>query len=106
MLTSAVEGGVSSAASGSGHGERFGLAHLKADLELAADHLPLHWQSTALIFSKQHRASTLTQRRQTTSPIPDDLREPEHPVPSQALEDAIWRMARTLGWSEDLTSVA
>lgn len=106
MLESAVEGGVSSGASGAGRGERFGLAHLKADLEHAADQLPLHWQSTAFVFSRQHRFSALTQRRQRTPPVVGDWRESEHPVPSQALDDAIWRMARSLGWIPGLTSVA
>lgn len=55
MLESAIEGGTGCAGMGSGHGDRFGLAHIKADLERSADNLPIYWQATRIIFVKQHR---------------------------------------------------
>lgn len=107
MLESAVEGGTGASGFGSGRGDRFGLANLKADLEHAADQLPAHWQSTALIYDKQHRPRrALAQRRQMASTTPDDQREYEHPVPSVALENALWRMARCLGWSDVVNPAA
>jgi hypothetical protein len=106
MLESAVEGGVSSGAHGAGRGERFGLMHLKSDLESAADQLPAHWQSTELIYRKQHRTTALARRRQAERPANDADLVAEHPVPSQALENALFAMARSLGWSESLTSAA
>jgi hypothetical protein len=100
MLESACEGGTGATGLGSGRGNRQGLSHLKADLEHAADQLPAHWQSTALIYSKQHRSQALKQRRQTAPPLKDSQLVPEHPVPSQALENSLIRMARSLGWAD------
>lgn len=98
MLESAVEGGTGASGMGSGRGERLGLAHLKADLEHAADQLPLYWQATRVIFSKQHRYSVWLNRwhmadNPTTGPDQEPLELPA------AVDLAIWKMAKTLGWS-------
>jgi hypothetical protein len=98
MLESAVEGGSGASGLGSGKGDRLGLVLLKADLERAADSLPLYWQSTEFVFIRQHRAPALYARRHATPEMPVEQRIAEHPVPSVALEGAIWRMAAFLGW--------
>lgn len=100
MLESAVQGGSGSSGTGSGRGERFGLAHLKADLETAADQLPLHWQATAWVFSRQHRYSVLVARRRAQSVTLEAIEPDEHPVPSVALDNVYFQMARSLGWQE------
>jgi hypothetical protein len=116
MLESAREGATGCTGMGSGRGDRLALILLKADLERAADSLPTHWQSTELIFRRQHRYSALVARRTqhmalgaTESMNPSEsthsatlgrIREHESPIPSKALEDAIWRMAVFLGWQE------
>lgn len=105
MLESAVEGGTGCTGMGSGHGDRFGLAHIKADLERSADSLPIYWQATRIIFAKQHREAAYSRRRQACSPDVSQ-REYESPIPSQAIETAIWRMSCFLGWQEGLTNVA
>lgn len=97
MLESAVEGGTGATGHGAGRGDRFGLAHLKADLESAADTLPVYWQATRLIFSKQHRYSVWLARwhmagDSTTGPDQEALELP------RAVEDAVYRMAQALGW--------
>lgn len=99
MLESAVEGGTGCSGMGSGRGERMGLAHLKADLERAADQLPLHWQATRRIYAKQHRYSVWFARwTMADSPTEGPDQEPlELPA---AIDLAIWRMAQSLGWSE------
>lgn len=90
---------------GSGRGERFGMAHLKADLERAADQLPIAWRSTRLIFSRQHRYSVwLARWAMAGSPATSDEHESE--LLPTAVEDAVWRMARSLGWDPSLTSAA
>jgi hypothetical protein len=106
MLESATEGGTGASGHGSGRGDRMGLVSLKIDLERAADMLPAYWQSTELIYRKQHRSQALTQRRQSHPSLPIGEREPEHPIPSQALQDALWRMARALGWAPAVQSAA
>lgn len=100
MLESAVEGGTGCSGMGSGRGERMGLAHLKADLERAADRLPLYWQATRRIFSRQHRYSVWHDRwllagSPETGPDQEPLELPA------AVELAIWRMAQSLGWAQD-----
>lgn len=105
MLESAVEGGTGGSGNGAGRGNRLSLALMKADLERAADSLPIYWQSTGLIFSKQHRYALYQARRQSFS-VPLDQREHESPIPSKALDDAIWRMSVSLGWQEGLTDAA
>lgn len=87
--------------SGGGGKGRLTFAIVRADLERAADQLPLYWQSTEYIFHVQSRSACLRQRRLTAGPVADDQREQEHPVPSAALEQAIYRMARTLGWQSE-----
>lgn len=96
MLESATEGATGPLNGHGGHGDRQALSHLKADLERAADALPPHWQTTALIFRKQHRRPA---RVSCATP-----QEPEHPDPAQALENALLRMARFLGYGEPLTN--
>jgi len=97
MLESAVQGGSGASGHGSGRGERFGLVHLKADLEHAADQLPMSWTATRVIFSRQHRYSVwLARWRMLSNPALD-----EPPNLPAALETAFARMARSLGWQED-----
>jgi hypothetical protein len=98
MLISATEGGTCSNGLGAGRGKRQNLSDLKADLELAADKLPIHWQSTEYVFYRQRRAQLLRDRRQATRALPPDQLEHESPIPSKALDDACWKMARALGW--------
>lgn len=94
MLESAVEGGTGATGMGAGRGERFGLAHLKADMERAADDLPIFWTVTRVIFSRQHRYSVwLARWSMAGKPTLDD--PPSLPA---ALELACWRMAESLGW--------
>lgn len=104
MLESAVEGGTGCSGMGSGRGNRLSLALLKADLERAADQLPLYWQATRLIFSKQHRYSVwLARWNMASNPTTGPDQEPLEL--SAAVELAIYRMARSLGY-EDLTNAA
>jgi hypothetical protein len=106
MLASAAEGGTQASGAGAGRGERQGLSHLKADMERAADSLPLHWQTTALVFRKQHRTDTLTARRRNHPHDAHAIHEEEHPAPTQALDNTLWRMALFLGYQQPLTDVA
>jgi hypothetical protein len=98
MLESATQGGTGAFGLGAGGGDRMGLAIVKADLERGADALPLHWQTTALVYSRQHRASVYSRRRRVEPPVPDGQREEECPIPSEAYELVLERMARYLGW--------
>lgn len=81
-----------------GHG-RSTFAILISDLEQAADSLPTYWLSTAYIFSRQRRVLTRI-------PTSDQDRQYESPIPSQALEDACYRMALSLGYSPIAQSAA
>lgn len=103
MLESAAEGGSGSSGMGSGRGERMGLVHLKADMERAADQLPLYWQVTRLIFSRQHRYSVWLARWNMAG-SPTSGAEHEHPELNAALDLAIWRMAVSLGWQEGIAA--
>jgi hypothetical protein len=106
MLISATEGGTGASGKGSGRGGRFGLVCLKADLERAADQLPLYWQSTEYVFARQRRSNCLQERRRTTPAVPEAQRQFEPPVPSDALEQACYRMALSLGWRPEQENVA
>jgi hypothetical protein len=103
MLESAVEGGTGCSGMGSGRGNRLSLALLKADLERAADQLPIYWHATRVIFSKQHRYSTwLTRWHMAGDPTTGPDQEPlELPA---AVDLAIWRMSVTLGWQEGVAA--
>src|SRR5207302_1685462 len=81
MLISATEGGTGASGKGSGRGGRFSLVCLKADLERAADQLPLYWQSTEYVFIRQRRANSLYERRRTTPVVPEAERQYEPPIP-------------------------
>ena len=105
-LVSATEGGTGASGHGAGRGGRFGLVCLKADLERAADQLPLYWQATEFIFARQRRAKWLYERRRTTPAVPDDQRQYEPPIPSDALEQACYRMALFLGYRPEQERVA
>ena len=83
-LQAAAEGGTGATGNGAGRGDRLALACMLADLERAADELPLHWTSTLQIFRLQSRARVWSQRRLTLEDV--------------GVETAIARMARTLGW--------
>jgi len=98
MLESATAGGTGASGCGAGSGDRFALVAIKADLERATDVLPLHWQTTALVYCRQHRASVYSRRRQTERRVPDAQREDECPIPSEAYELVLERMSRALGW--------
>ena len=87
-LQEAAEGGTGSlAGQGGGNGNRLGLADLLADLEAAADQLPLDWKPTLQVFLAQGRGSTWRMRRLRMN---DD----------HSLDEVIYRMARGLGWEE------
>ncbi len=103
MLESAVEGGTGASGMGSGRGNRLSLALMKADLERAADQLPVYWRATRLIFSKQHRYSVwLARWKMAGNPESGEDQEPlELPA---AVELALWRMSLSLGWQEGMAA--
>jgi hypothetical protein len=106
MLVAATEGGTGSSGLGSGRGGRMSLVCLKADLEHAADQLPIYWQATEYIFRRQRRGELFYNRRTNYPSIPLEDRQYEPPIPSDALEQACYRMAISLGWRPGLTNVA
>jgi hypothetical protein len=74
---------------------------LLADLEHAADALPIHWEATRRIFEQQQRrdvwAARLATHRMLGMPRPQD-----HGIePSDSEHRALGMMARTLGWRAD-----
>lgn len=86
-LQAAAEGGTGSLnGGGGGKVHRLDVACLLADLERAADQLPLQWNSTQDIFRSQGRIKVWAHRRLGTEDV--------------SLDAAILRMARSLGWSE------
>lgn len=88
-LQVAAEGGTGSlGGSGGGNGNRLGLADLLADLEAAADQLPLEWKATLQIFLWQQRGGAWRLRRL-------------HLNHDHSTDEAILRMARSLGWKDD-----
>jgi hypothetical protein len=77
------------------------VSALLADLERAADALPIHWRATRWIFERQQRADVwaarLSTHRQMGLPRPQDrLIEPP-----DSDHQALGMMARTLGWRSD-----
>ncbi len=74
------------------------LPVIKADLETAADRLPLLWRSTAWVFRKQERWRVYLDRRAAFAggPRPQE-REPADPVIARAA--CFERMAAALGWT-------
>lgn len=105
FLESSVEGGAGCPGGGHGNGSRQILVDFKTDLERAADHLPIYWQATKRIFSKQHRYSVWL-ARWTMAGSPTDGPDQEPIELNAAFELAVWKMARTLGWEDGLTSAA
>lgn len=88
-LQVAAEGGTGSlGGGGGGNGNRLGLADLLADLEAAADQLPLEWKATLSIFLKQGRGQQWRLRRLHLNHQP-------------SVDEAVVRMARWLGWKAD-----
>jgi hypothetical protein len=87
-LRAAAEGGTGGLnGNGAGGGrDRLALACLLADLEGAADKLPLEWTGTLHVYRAQGRSQVWVERRQA--------------LESVAEETAILRMARSLGWQE------
>jgi hypothetical protein len=86
-LSAAAEGGTGSLAGrGAGGGNRMSLVALLADVERAADQLPLWWEPTMRVFRLQGRGRIWADRRIRL----DD---------NHTLDEAIYRMARFLGWS-------
>jgi hypothetical protein len=77
------------------------VAVLLADLEHAADALPIHWRATAAIFHAQQRpavwAARLATHRMLGMPRPQD----RGIEPSDSGHRALGMMARTLGWRSD-----
>ena len=90
-LVSASEGGAGGAGIGAGRGGRFSLVCLKADLEAAADHLPLNWSSTARIFKRQRRWRVYLERCAQAGPRGGEIEQP--------IDVCYYRMAEYLGWS-------
>lgn len=88
-LKSIAEGATGSiAGSGRGNaGDRKALAVLLADVESAADALPLDWDCTLQIYRLQSRGRVWAKRRLNLDP-------------NHSLDEAILRMARHLGWRE------
>jgi hypothetical protein len=80
-----------------GSGGRTTFAIIIADLEHAADCLPIYWQSTEFIFRRQRRRQVYATRRQLFQ-VPEEQRQYESPIPSQALDASVYRMALALGW--------
>lgn len=85
-LLAGAEGGTGSNGQGAGRGDRLALVTLVADLEQAADALPLNWSATLQVFRFQMRARIWATRRLTLEDVPVDR--------------AIEAMARHLGWSQ------
>jgi hypothetical protein len=91
---SGAEGATGQVLGGGGHGRhRLDIAMYLADLERAADALPLEWASTLRVFRAQGRQQVWADRRKGCK-LPIRLDE------YYTVEDCIWRMARFLGWSE------
>ena len=87
QLREQAEGGTGSLMGyGGGSHKRLSVVTLLADLEQAADQLPLQWSSTLLVFRAQGRARIWATRRLN--------------LEERSLDSAIVRMARSLGWSE------
>lgn len=91
MLQSACEGGTGATGLGSGKGKRQNLSDLKADLELAADSLPLNWSATARIFKIQQRWRQYVERCEQAGERGGELEQP--------IDVCFYRMAEWLGWS-------
>ena len=95
MLVSATQGGVSSGARGGGNGlGRMGLVALKADLEQAADSLPIYWRSTSKIYKLQWRWNEYISRRGAVGRVND-------PEPDPGIDLAMLRMAGFLNGLAD-----
>jgi len=80
------------------------IAALLADVERAADALPIHWQATAAVFRWQGRdlvwgVRLATHRLMGLQRPQDRLMEP--PDPKQATHVVLGMMAQTLGWRSD-----
>jgi hypothetical protein len=85
-LQVAAEGGTGSLnGGGGGQRKRLDVACLLADLERAADQLPLQWSATLEVFRSQGRQRVWAQRRLG--------------LEDTSLEVAIQAMARSLGWA-------
>jgi hypothetical protein len=86
--------GVSAANYSGSRGGRHGritLIAIKADLERAADELPLHWTSTLYIFKLQGRWKVYLERRA-------EAHLPAGTTPGLDFEQCCERMAKSLGW--------
>ena len=84
-LQSAAEGGTGTLnGHGGGSGKRHNLVLVLADLEAAADKLPLDWTSTLEIFRMQNRLAVWRRRRLQMT--------------SMSVDQAVYRMAQALGW--------
>ena len=84
-LQAAAEGGTGSLnGRGAGRGERLGLITRIADLEQAADQLPLYWSGTLEVFRMQRRQREWGRRRLVLEDVSFDA--------------ALAHMARSLGW--------
>lgn len=82
------------------------VAVLLADLEHAADALPIHWRATATIFHAQQRADVWAARLATHRML-GFQRPQDHGIePSDSGHRALGMMARTLGWRSERDEVA
>jgi hypothetical protein len=96
QLEVAVEGATGPNYQGS-RGGRHGretLVAIKADLERAADSLPLHWQQTARIFRLQRRWQVYLARRAQAG-LPAGTSD------GLGFDGCCTLMARALGWTAD-----
>lgn len=93
QLASAAEGGSGGSGVGAGRGGRFAMVCIKADLEAAADSLPLNWSTTARIFKIQRRWKQYLARCEQAGPRGGEIEQP--------LVVCYWRMAEFLGWSAE-----
>lgn len=98
MLVSACEGGTGSTSHGAGRGDRATLSCIRADLEHAADQLPLHWATTAKIFKIQQRWKIYIARCAQAGHRGGEIEQP--------VGVCCERMARTLGWTPEQEKAA
>jgi|SRR5215471_20327841 len=90
-----AEGGTGPSLDGKGGKgrSRLDIAAYLADLERAADQLPLEWLATLKVYRAQGRRQAWADRRKV-SRLPVKLND------YYTVDDCLWRMARFLGWSE------
>jgi hypothetical protein len=75
-------------------GDRLSIICIKADLERAADSLPLHWRTTSRIFRLQRRWGEYLEkcRNKERGGLFEQMSD------TDAFDEAVELMARSLGW--------